>query len=51
MLPSDRVGEYVSLEFIDHLKDCEIVSQLSPPRTPQLNGAAERRNRTLLDMV
>ncbi|GJU93276.1 putative RNA-directed DNA polymerase [Tanacetum coccineum] len=27
------------------------VSQLTPPRTPQLNGVAERRNRTLLDMV
>ncbi|GKB54529.1 putative RNA-directed DNA polymerase [Tanacetum coccineum] len=25
--------------------------KLSPPRTPQLNGVAERRNRTLLDMV
>ncbi|GJX35264.1 retrotransposon protein, putative, ty1-copia subclass [Tanacetum coccineum] len=27
------------------------VSQLTPPRTPQLNGVAERRNKTLLDMV
>ncbi|GJU11291.1 retrotransposon protein, putative, ty1-copia subclass [Tanacetum coccineum] len=27
------------------------VSQLTPPRTPQLNGVTERRNRTLLDMV
>ncbi|GJU96514.1 retrotransposon protein, putative, ty1-copia subclass [Tanacetum coccineum] len=27
------------------------VSQLAPPRTPQLNGVDERRNRTLLDMV
>ena len=51
MLRSDRGGEYVSLEFYDHLKNCGIVSQLSPPRTPQLNGVAERRNRTLLDMV
>ncbi|GJT27883.1 retrotransposon protein, putative, ty1-copia subclass [Tanacetum coccineum] len=33
------------------IKNCGIVSQLSPPRTPQLNGVAERRNRTLLDMV
>ena len=24
---------------------------MTPPRTPQLNGVAERRNRTLLDMV
>ncbi|KAI3513141.1 hypothetical protein L1887_20467 [Cichorium endivia] len=51
MLRSDRGGEYLSIEFLDYLKECGIVSQLSPPRTPQLNGVAERRNRTLLDMV
>ncbi|GKC69631.1 retrotransposon protein, putative, ty1-copia subclass [Tanacetum coccineum] len=28
-----------------------IVSQLTPPYTPQHNGVSERRNRTLLDMV
>ena len=28
-----------------------IVSQLTPPGTPQRNGVSERRNRTLLDMV
>ncbi|CAH1415477.1 unnamed protein product [Lactuca virosa] len=51
MLRSDRGGEYLSTEFLDYLKECGIVSQLTPPRTPQLNGVAERRNRTLLDMV
>ena len=51
MLRSDRGGEYLSIEFNDYLKECGIVSQLTPPRTPQLNGVAERRNRTLLDMV
>ncbi|KAI3499715.1 hypothetical protein L1887_35524 [Cichorium endivia] len=51
MLRSDRGGEYLSIEFLDYMKECGIVSQLSPPRTPQLNGVAERRNRTLLDMV
>jgi len=51
VLHSDRGGEYLSLEFNEYLKECGIVSQLSPPRTPQLNGVAERRNRTLLDMV
>jgi len=50
-LRSDRGGEYLSNEFDSHLKDCGILSQLSPPGTPQLNGVAERRNRTLLDMV
>ena len=51
MLHSNRGGEYLSTEFLDYLKECVIVSQLTPPRTPQLNGVAERRNLTLLDMV
>ena len=33
------------------MKQCGIVSQLTPPGTPQRNGVSERRNRTLLDMV
>jgi hypothetical protein len=41
----------LSHEFSDHLKNCEIVPQLTPPGTPQWNGVSERRNRTLLDMV
>ena len=50
-LRSDRGGEYLSYEFGLHLKQCGIVSQLTPPGTPQCNGVSERRNRTLLDMV
>jgi transposase InsO family protein len=50
-LQSDRRGEYLSYEFGLHLKRCGIVSQLTPPGTPQRNGVPERRNRTLLDMV
>ncbi|KAL0440241.1 UNVERIFIED_CONTAM: hypothetical protein Slati_2507100 [Sesamum latifolium] len=50
-LRSDRGGEYLSGEFIDYLKENRILSQWTPPRTPQLNGVAERRNRTLLDIV
>ena len=30
----DRGGEYLSQIFNDHLKDCGIVSQLTPPGTP-----------------
>ena len=41
----------MSYEFGLHLKQCGIVSQLTPPGTPQRNGVSERRNRTLLDMV
>ncbi|KAL0394399.1 UNVERIFIED_CONTAM: Retrovirus-related Pol polyprotein from transposon TNT 1-94 [Sesamum latifolium] len=47
----DRGGEYLSGEFIDYLKENGIPSQWTPPGTPQLNGVAESRNRTLLDMV
>jgi hypothetical protein len=41
----------LSLPFSDHLKQCEIIPQLTPPEMPQWNGVSERRNRTLLDMV
>ena len=41
----------MSYEFGLHLKQCGIVSQLTPPGTPQHNGVSERRNHTLLDMV
>ena len=41
----------MSYEFDLYLKQCGIVSQLTPPGTPQRNGVSERRNRTLLDMV
>ena len=48
---SDRGGEYLGYEFGLYLKQCGIVSQLTPPRTIQRNGVSECRNRTLLDMV
>ena len=50
-LRSYRGGEYLSQEFIDHFRDYGIVSQLTPPGTPQWNVVSEQRNRTLLDMV
>ena len=50
-LRSDRGGEYLSHEFGTHLRKCGIVSQLTPPGTPQRNGVSERHNRTLLDIV
>ena len=50
-LRSDRGEEYLSYEFGLHLKQCGIVSQLTPPVTPHRNGMSERRNRILLDMV
>ncbi|GJR15528.1 retrotransposon protein, putative, ty1-copia subclass [Tanacetum coccineum] len=50
LLRSDRGGEYMSQEFLDHLKDYGIIAHRTPPYTPQHNGVSERRNRTLLDM-
>ncbi|GJV49437.1 retrotransposon protein, putative, ty1-copia subclass [Tanacetum coccineum] len=50
-LHSDRGGEYMSQEFLDHLKEHGIIAHRTPPYTPQHNGVSERRNRTLLDMV
>ena len=50
-LRSDRGDEYLSYEFGLQLKQCGIVSQLTPPGTPHRYGVSERRNRTLFDMV
>ena len=38
-------------EFRQFLEDHGITSQLATPGQPQQNGVAERRNRTLLEMV
>ena len=50
-LRSNRGGEYLSYELGLQLKQCEIVSLLMPPGTPQYNGVSERQNHALLDMV
>nr|GEZ58102.1 hypothetical protein [Tanacetum cinerariifolium] len=50
-LRSDRGGEYMSQEFLDHLKEHRIIAHRTPPYTPQYNRVSERKNRTLLDMV
>ena len=41
----------MSHEFHDFLQNKGIVSQRSCPYTPQQNGAAERKNRHLLDVI
>jgi transposase InsO family protein len=50
-LQSDHGGEYLSYDFLTHVKASGIVSQLTPPGISQRNGVSECRNRTLLDMV
>ena len=47
-LRSDRGGEYLSYEFGLDIKQCGIVSHLTPPGTPHRYGVSEHRNRTLL---
>nr|GEW58759.1 zinc finger, CCHC-type [Tanacetum cinerariifolium] len=37
-LRSDHGGEYMSQEFLDHLKDNGIIAHRTPPYTPQHNG-------------
>nr|GFC06888.1 hypothetical protein [Tanacetum cinerariifolium] len=43
-LRSDRGGEYMSQEFLDHLKEHGIIAHRTPPYTPQHNRVSERRN-------
>ena len=47
----DRRGEYLCFEYKTYLKECEIVSQLTPLGTPQCYGIAKKRNQTMLDMI
>jgi transposase InsO family protein len=50
-LRTDRGREYLSEQFKELCDEKGIMRQLTMPRTPQQNGVAERRNRTLLEMV
>ena len=46
----NRTGRRVnSRKFQDHLKTCGIRHELTIPKTPEQNGAAERLNRTLVE--
>ena len=57
---SDRGGEYYGKHgdagqlkgpFAKYLEDSGIVAQFTMPRSPEQNGVAKRRNRTLMEMV
>lgn len=50
-LRSDREGEYTGTEFNKFLHKNGIRIQRSAPDTPQQNGVAERKNRTLVEMA
>src|SRR6266540_3668761 len=48
---SDRGGEYFSNEFNLFREKHGIIHERMPPYSPQSNGIAERKNRTLTEMV
>jgi hypothetical protein len=50
-LRTDRGGEFTSIDFRNYCEENGIKRQLTAAYTPQQNGIAERKNRTLLDMV
>src|SRR4051812_42084549 len=51
ILKTDGGGEYTSVAFGKYCDDEGIVREVVPPYTPQQNGAAERKNRTIMNMV
>lgn len=50
-LQSDNGTEFCNKEFDEFLETSGIKRRLTVPHTPQQNGVAERKNRTLLDMA
>jgi hypothetical protein len=50
-LRSDRGGEYNSTEFTRYCTEHRIRRFLNALYSPQQNGMAERKNRTILDMI
>ena len=50
-LRSDRGGEYLSNKFRDFCEEHGIRRFYTAPYTPQQNGIAERKNRTIVDMT
>ncbi|KAG9450495.1 hypothetical protein H6P81_010460 [Aristolochia fimbriata] len=51
VLRSDRGGEYTSKAFEEFCKENGILHQLTASYTPQQNGVAERKNRTIMNMA
>lgn len=49
ILRSDQGGEYKLNEFMNFCKQHGIIQQFTVPHTPQQNGVAERKNRTLVE--
>lgn len=50
-LRTDRGGEYTSTDFNNFCRESGIRKQITNAYTPQQNGVAERKNRTVMNMV
>lgn len=50
-LRTDRGGEFLSKEFETFCANAGIHRELTTPYTPEQNGLAERKNRTMLEMT
>ena len=50
-LRSDNAGEYVNKKFTTFCTEQGIQQQHTVPYTPQQNGVAEQKNRTLKEMT
>ena len=48
---SNHGGEYFSNNFTLFYEEHGIIHERTPPYSPQSNGVAERKNRTLIDLV
>ncbi len=51
ILRTDGGGEYTSKSFEEFCSNEGISHEATSPYTPQHNGLAERRNKTILDMA
>ncbi|MGG6712897.1 UNVERIFIED_CONTAM: transposase family protein, partial [Salmonella enterica subsp. enterica serovar Weltevreden] len=50
VLRSDRGGEYLA-PLVDFCAENGSIHEITPPYSPQSNGVAERKNRTLKEMM
>jgi transposase InsO family protein len=50
-LRSDRGGEYFPITFDEFCEEHGIIHERTPPYSPEFNRTAERKNRTLTDLV
>jgi transposase InsO family protein len=51
IIRSDKEGEYLSNELLSFFKKNGIKHQMTAPYSPQQNGVAERKNRSLIEMA